>query len=268
MENTPVTGVSDTARSMAAIRAVESERADALFVDPFAAQLAGAEAVAAARPIVEQYEQQGRPYGQVRTRFLDDFILKHRSSYTQLVLLGSGLDSRAFRLKLPPTMVCYELDQQVMIDYKVQMLAEAVPTCCWRPQSADLGESRWGEILQAAGFQPEQPTIWVLEGFLYYLLPEQARDLMRVLNTLSAIGSVLGCDLINDVACNGTEAWATMWHFGCNDPEAFLAEYGWVAQSVQPNDPEAAYDRFTFPLAPRDQPEAVHLFFTTALKTA
>ena len=89
---------------------------------------------------------------------------------------------------------------------------------------------------------------------------------MTRIDELSAMGSYFGCDLINSVVCNGTDRWASMWHFGCDSPEEFLADYGWQAKAVQPNDPEACFGRFTLELPPRDDLEGVHIFFTTGVK--
>ncbi|MFP5273129.1 class I SAM-dependent methyltransferase [Coleofasciculus sp.] len=72
MANSQEVTVSYTARAMAAVRACESKRDDALFVDPFAQKLAGDEVVEKAITLTESYEKQGRPYSQVRTRFLDE----------------------------------------------------------------------------------------------------------------------------------------------------------------------------------------------------
>ena len=88
-----------TARGTAALRACESERSDALFVDPLAALLAGEEHVAWVK---------GRPgdpgfWPVLRTRFLDDLLgdCMRTSEIRQIVLIAAGLDTRAYRLTWP-----------------------------------------------------------------------------------------------------------------------------------------------------------------------
>lgn len=88
------TGVSFTAKMMAAGRAIETQRPDALLTDPLAAQLAGEEVIEAAIPILEDYEKQGKPFAAVRTRFFDDFLNNCSQNIRQIVLLGSGMDTR------------------------------------------------------------------------------------------------------------------------------------------------------------------------------
>lgn len=258
--------VSSTAKAMAAVRACESKRQDALFNDPFAERLAGEEAMAKAISLTEQHEKQGRPYAQVRTRFLDDFLLSNVKNISQVVLLGAGLDTRAFRLELPKQLRFFELDQEEIILYKNQILANDCPRCDRQTIATNLGESGWVDLLLNSGFNPSEPTIWILEGFLYYLTEEQAKILMTRINDLSAVGSVLGCDLINHATCNSSDDWAFMWQFGCDVPEDFFAEYGWNAKAVQPNEPEGAFGRFTFKFAPRENIEEIHIFFVKALK--
>ena len=89
---------------------------------------------------------------------------------------------------------------------------------------------------------------------------------MEKINNLSAVGSCLGCDLINSAVCNGKDKWANMWHFGCDEPEKFFADFGWQAKAVQPDDPEANYGRFKLKFPPREDLETFHIFFTTAVK--
>lgn len=57
MSEATETDVSFTAKVIAAGRAIETQRPDALFTDPLAAQLAGQEAIEAAIPRLEEYEK-------------------------------------------------------------------------------------------------------------------------------------------------------------------------------------------------------------------
>jgi len=264
MENTKITAVSDTAIAMAAVRACESQRADALFHDPFAAILAGDAAVETARLTVERDDRQGRPFGQVRTRFLDDFLMRCVTDRAQVVLLGAGLDTRAYRLDLPSHLRWFEVDRPEIVSYKAERLAAEMPTCDRQTIAIDLADASWPDALVEAGFQPDRPTIWLLEGLVYYLTEPQATDLFSAIDRLSAPGSQLAADFINPTVCNGEEAWADLWHFGCDEPEQFLQQFGWDAVAVQPSDPEASYGRFTLEFPPRDDRDGMHIFFVTA----
>src|SRR6185503_7170870 len=97
----------------------ESRRADRLFEDPWAAELAGSEGVA----FMERLEAAGRPPGAagaqenpyiaIRTRFFDDLLRAATGSgerVDQVVLLAAGLDTRAFRLDWREGVRLFELD--------------------------------------------------------------------------------------------------------------------------------------------------------------
>ena len=96
-----IRNVSDTARWVAFYRAMESERPDAIFRDPFARRLAGEEGEA----IVEAMPK-GRQFAWpmiVRTAVLDELILRaiERDGVDTVLNLAAGLDTRPYRLPLP-----------------------------------------------------------------------------------------------------------------------------------------------------------------------
>ena len=87
--------------------------------DEFAAKLADADAEAAAI-----FEHMGN-YQAVRTHFFDDFFANAAAAgIRQIVILASGLDSRAYRLQWPAGTTVYEIDQPKVLEYKAATLAE------------------------------------------------------------------------------------------------------------------------------------------------
>ncbi|BCL39646.1 SAM-dependent methyltransferase [Nostoc sp. MS1] len=266
MSQTTEINVSFTAKVMAAARAVENQRPDALFTDPLAAQLAGKEAIEAAIPRLEEYEKQGRPYSSVRTRFFDDFLNKYSLNIRQIVLLGSGMDTRAFRLHWQKETHLYEIDQPDVLLYKESVLNTITPNCERYSIYADLKESSWVQSLIENGYQPSEPSIWLLEGFLYYLNPIEVKNLLTNIQNMSVAGSYFGADVINSVVCNGSDEWAKYWFSSCDEPETFFADYGWKASAIQPGEEGAAFGRFTYQLTDRSILDAPHLFFVTAVK--
>ncbi|MBD2338665.1 SAM-dependent methyltransferase [Calothrix sp. FACHB-156] len=258
--------VSFTAKVIAAGRAIESQRPNALFSDPLAAKLAGQEAIEAALPKVEEYDKQGRPFLSVRARFFDDFINKHSDNIRQIVILGAGMDTRAFRLNWQPNTHIYEIDQQDVILYKESVLTGINSQCARHTISTDLKESHWTELLIKEGFKTSEPTIWILEGFLYYLNAMAVENLLKNIQVLSAKGSYLCADVINSLICNGSDEWAKYWQFGCDEPESFFATYGWQASAIQPGEDGASFGRFTYQFPARNVPNAPHIFFVLAAK--
>jgi methyltransferase (TIGR00027 family) len=127
----------------------------------------------------------------VRTKFFDEFFLDAtKAGIKQVVILASGLDSRAYRLAWPGQTVVYEVDQPQVIEFKTRTLAElgAAPTADRRVVAVDLRDD-WPTALRTAGFDPAQPTAWSAEGLLGYLPPEAQDRLLDTITELSAPGS-------------------------------------------------------------------------------
>jgi len=193
-------GLPLTALAVAAGRAVEASRPDPLVADQFASAL-----VVAARshldlptvwpaqpseaPPLEQPLLLASIYIGMRTRFIDDF-LQSESSTVQTVVLGAGLDTRAFRLPWPAGAKVIEIDSANVLEFKAHVLGRlsAVPGCELVSLPADLSLP-WREPLLATGFDPSQPTTWVLEGLLPYLDAAAQHAALGEIAALSAPGS-------------------------------------------------------------------------------
>jgi methyltransferase (TIGR00027 family) len=200
------TSVGTTAVMVAAARAGETERDDALIRDPyakilvtgagtgvwqfmlddeFAAKLADADAESAAI-----FEHMGN-YQAVRTHFFDEFFADAAAAgIRQIVILASGLDSRAYRVQWPARTVVYEIDQPKVLEYKSTTLSEhgVAPSALRREVPIDL-RFDWPKALREAGFDAGVPTAWLAEGLLMYL-PADAQDrLFEQVTELSAAGS-------------------------------------------------------------------------------
>ncbi|MEV4395550.1 SAM-dependent methyltransferase [Nonomuraea sp. NPDC049607] len=203
-------GVGLTALMVAAARAIETHRPDSLAADPYAEHFVRAAASSAAWPTRPQdvpdgdanplWGRLGRYFG-LRTRVLDDFLSRAaKAGIRQVVLLGAGLDTRAFRLGWPPGQVVHEIDRAGVLAFKEDVLAclamepsppvPVVPAARRRVVAADVGDD-WARSLVAAGFDPTVPAAWLAEGLLLYLHPEVERRLLRTIDVLSAEGSVL-----------------------------------------------------------------------------
>lgn len=131
-----------------------------------------------------------------RTRFFDDFVhAALDAGIRQVVILASGLDARAYRLRRPTDAVVYELDQSQVVEFKTRTLADlgATPGTTHRPIGVDLRDD-WPAALRAAGFDPVQPTAWLAEGLLIYLPPEAQDRLLDNITELSASGSRLATE--------------------------------------------------------------------------
>jgi methyltransferase (TIGR00027 family) len=144
---TPLEGVTATALAVAAIRAEETARPDRLFADPLAAAFVAASGWSPSRPPGDRRAIVLRAWVVARTVFLDELLASAcREGRRQVVLLGAGLDVRAFRLAWPPGVRLFELDTADILDHKDLVLAEqsAVAGCERIPVRCDLRTDRPG----------------------------------------------------------------------------------------------------------------------------
>jgi methyltransferase (TIGR00027 family) len=274
----PVDPVAQTSRWMAAARARESERPYRLFDDPLAAALAGPEGFAWLERM-EPVPGFGGPalYVVVRTRFFDDFLLYAcwGVGVRQVVLMAAGMDARAFRLNWPPGTRLYELDRPAVFAAKDEGLASARarPACERHAIGVDLGHPSWSEALLKAGYQAREPSVWLMEGLLFYLSGAAVWKLLGTTGALAVARSLLGVDLMNrDLLSSPTmrpllRAFArrgASGGFGTNDPEALLAEHGWAAEAIQAGEWSANYGRWPYPVALRGTPGVPRIFFVRA----
>ena len=203
--------VGATALVVAAARAAETARPDALIRDDYAYLLTASAGPAWAQMASaddewlrgdEQARRQhamARNYQAVRTHYFDGYFdAAVRAGIRQVVILAAGLDSRAYRLDWPTGTTVFEIDQPKVLDYKTSTLDAhgALPKARRVPVAVDL-RGDWPAALLAAGFDPAQPTAWLAEGLLPYL-PGDAQDrLFDLVTAHSAAGSRIAVEAFN-----------------------------------------------------------------------
>ncbi|MFF1548861.1 SAM-dependent methyltransferase [Streptomyces sp. NPDC058291] len=262
---TPSLGVGRTALFTAWMRQLESERPDALFGDPLAAVMLSALAedpvLAEVTEMIKQTHDSaaGFPtYFAVRTRFLDDEILDALGSgIRQVVTLAAGVDGRTVRLGLPPGTRWFEVDLPEMTQFKNALLAHSglALACERRGVAADLRED-WQASLRAAGFDPQQPTVWLVEGLLMYLTRAAGESLVAGLTELSAPGSRLMLEHLKAAMLEEegrfvrerVEEQGAEWVSARDDLEEWLGGHGWQARVYAGDDPHIGHGRPVAPL--------------------
>jgi methyltransferase (TIGR00027 family) len=233
-----------TAHWIAAARARESARPDRLFDDPLAGALAGDRG----RQMLERSERGTgeNAFLAVRTRYFDDLLTAWvGAGGRQVVLLGAGLDTRAFRLPLPGDTHVLELDHPELLAEKDEVLAGLGATArCRRSVVAADFTRPWIAALRTAGFDPTARTLWLTEGLLYHLTTPDVDDLLRTTAALSPSGSTVAADLsgtglreLPDVRAAHDQRPQPFCH---DDPEELFAAAGWSAVDAVPVGSERA----------------------------
>ena len=227
-----IRNVSDTALWVAVYRAQESEREDALFHDPYARRMAGERG----RAIVDAL-----PFGRsmawsmvVRTVVMDKVILRCIERGARAVLnLGAGLDTRAFRLKLPAKLRWLDVDLPAVTAYRRECLGTAVAACRHAHVEADLrvAAERQRVIADAGN---DGPLLVITEGLLLYLAPEQVSELATQLrnapNTRWWLADLISPPLqraMGMVWSSQLNAADAAFRFAPADAEAYFRDLHW-----------------------------------------
>jgi len=209
---------SDTAFSIAVVRAEEGARpmSERLFEDPYAHlfRAAGAHAEEGTKRYLDlPFFRDGI---RLRTRFIDDVLSNALADgIVQIVLLGTGFDTRALRV---PAIAergahVYELDLLDQLQLKRRVLAEGgVPIPDWVSYIAsDLTtadyETTVAEALEDAGFRRDRGALVIWEGVTTYIGVAATDRSLQFLATLVSsevrvvfdVGaSFFGAETVND----------------------------------------------------------------------
>jgi methyltransferase (TIGR00027 family) len=176
MTSGPITHVSDTARWVAMYRAMETDRPDALFRDPYARRLAGEKGTEILKTM-RNVRSWAWPHI-VRTVVFDDFVVRCVAQGADAVLnLAAGLDARPWRLDLPPALTWYNVDYPDMMSYVREQLSAERPRCVLQWEPADLADDAQRRALFARVGAAHTKVLVVSEGLLIYLGAERVAAL-------------------------------------------------------------------------------------------
>ncbi len=230
----PIQNVSDTARWVAVYRAMESKRPDALFRDPFAERLAGERG----HEIVNEIKR-GRQMAWAmitRTAVFDEMIMDRVRNHgvDTVINLAAGLDARAWRLPLPPTLQWFDVDLPAMIEYKTTAMRGESPKCRYEAIAADLANpAERDEVLRRLGGVARTALV-VTEGLLIYLGEEDVTALAQALHAqrrikwwITDLATPVLLQLMTRMWGKNVEAGRAPFRFGPEDSPAFFAPLGW-----------------------------------------
>jgi methyltransferase (TIGR00027 family) len=176
----------------------------------------------------------------LRTLHFDRMITE--SPVEQIVLLGAGLDGRAYRQAWTGRRI-FELDRPAGLTLKeAAARAAGLPPLTERTAvPVDLADD-WPAALTAAGFDPGRPTAWIAEGLAMYLDRPELEALLSRTRQLSAPGSRLGIELASvsmaaraelATADEGTRRLGGLIRQGHPvPPHDWLLDHGWTPDEL------------------------------------
>lgn len=236
----PIEHISDTARWVAVYRAMETDRPDALFRDPYARRLAGERG----EEIVNTMRR-GRATAWamiVRTQVLDEMILDAISNrgIGQVVNLAAGLDTRPWRLALPSALQWIDVDLPGILNYKQEELRDATPVCSYRAITADLTDAVVRASVLAEVSAGGIDALVITEGLLVYLTGEQVGGLATALHETSVVKLWLTdlagprlLQIMNKYWGREARAGSAPFQFAPAEGTAFFEPFGWRESSFR-----------------------------------
>jgi methyltransferase (TIGR00027 family) len=131
--------------------------------------------------------------GIARTRLIDDAVTKSvHECVEQVVILGSGFDSRAYRLPGISSVRVFEVDRPNTLAVKRKRLKKILTTL---PSHVifveiDFNVQELGDVLAKSGFNLQRPSLFICEGVSEYLSERAVDGTLRFIATAAA-GSLL-----------------------------------------------------------------------------
>jgi len=238
---TGIEHISDTAKWVAVYRAMETERSDAIFRDPFAARLAGDKGVA----IVEGMKR-GRAMAWamiVRTAVFDEIILERvRNGNADVVLnLAAGLDARPWRMKLPPTLRWIDVDHAGILDHKAEIMKNETPVCRYEAVRLDLADLPKRQALFSQIDAESSRVLVVSEGLVVYLAPNDVGQLAHDLHAarhfqwwVFDIASPRLLEMMKKMWGENLEAGNAPFKFAPAENTDFFRPFGWEEREYHP----------------------------------
>ena len=159
-----------------------------------------------------------------RTRYIDEVFLDELANGArQVVILGAGFDSRAYRFKERLGSVrFFEVDYGPTQEYKKRRLQEIFGSVPKHIQYVpiDFNRDDLGTQLRKHGYAPNRRTLFIWEGVTMYLPVTGIRSTLRTIRDNAAPGSTVVFDYllsshpaINDPKSRGA-LWGEPWIFG------------------------------------------------------
>lgn len=144
-----------------------------------------------------------------RVRYFDDVVREEvGKGLEQLVILGAGYDTRAYRIAGPETNVrVFEVDHPDTRNRKIALIREIFGKMPMHVSyvPVDFEKDDLARQLEEAGYQRPKKTLFVLEGVVYYITESATRETLSCIARNSGKGSSVLFDYLPESVVSGTD---------------------------------------------------------------
>ena len=132
----------------------------------------------------------------------------------QVVSIGSGFDTRPWRMAMPPMTKWLEIDTKEVVAAKLRRLKACnaelkihsntgyypLRTIQWDIHAVDIAKEHldFGKLMDMYGLDLDSPIVWLVENVLWFLPPERVKHVLLHMSAVSSPGSiVIGNSTVN-----------------------------------------------------------------------
>ena len=142
-----------------------------------------------------------------RVRYFDDFVKKSiAEGIEQLVILGAGYDTRAYRIEGLKNIKVFEVDHPNTQSFKIQKISEIFGSLLdhvvYVP--VDFEIESFGQKLFDNGYESSKKTLFVMEGLIMYIPPKAVAETLLFIVENSGKGSAVIFDYYPESVVDGT----------------------------------------------------------------
>ncbi|MEJ2601484.1 MAG: SAM-dependent methyltransferase [Anaerolineales bacterium] len=143
-----------------------------------------------------------------RTRYIDDVLRSSlEEGVDQIVILGAGFDSRAYRIPGISQVQVFEIDLPGTREFKQKRLEKVLGKV---PENLTLigmnfDTQNLDEVLRTAGFKQGKRTLFIWEGVTQYITAEAVDDTLDFVSNGSGPGSAIVFTYVRRGIIDGTD---------------------------------------------------------------
>lgn len=203
-----INNVSGTAFIIAEFRAEENESAEPLYQDEIVKLFLDRETQQVAQRVAQSFPAV-KDLVKLRTRYFDDVLAQQLAlGCQQVVILGSGLDTRAVRMAISGVRY-FEIDQAATLQLKAERLAANGIAAQVTYIPGDYVKDDLMGLLESSHFNAQLPTYFLWEGNVTYL---KKGEIIAVLDVIRnrVRQFELSLDYMSDQVINKTTGYAEL----------------------------------------------------------
>ena len=192
---------SRTAGGVALVRAIEAQRPEAerICYDPYARAFIPGISFSLSKLVIDSgiYERMvpgATAFVTARERYIDDFLIACLSEgLDQVVILGAGFDTRAYRIAGIEKTRVFEIDHPATQAVKLKRLKKVIDPLPGHVTfiPVDFNTQTLGERLLSSGYNEQGKTLFIWQGVTYFLTAEGVDSTLAFIANHSGPGSAV-----------------------------------------------------------------------------